>query len=354
MALFGSYLPGRKNRLFLALSSHRIAPVTSVSENVERDSQTGLLAKDSFAEVALEALKGGAAQEKPYLMSLLKVDGLDEFQQRLDKQHADDFLADISVHLQVHSVNGESAGRLTGNQFGLVHDASLDIVALEQSIVDRAQNVDPTGEGLAIETSTVFLEDDQVTDEDNARALLYTINKFSEQHGDFTISALSQGYKMMLDDTRDRITQFKKTIDAGKFDVVFQPIVDLKTRVVHHSEALVRFHDDEAGGSPFEAITFAEDVGVIGDFDLAMCRKVIDKIHRAKDRGDTPQYRGQPVGPLARKPGLRTGAAEPPRLLRRDSRTTHVRDHGVGQDHRSRDDQQDHPRPQIEGPSRLP
>ena len=287
VALFGSYLPGRKNRLFLALSSHRIAPVTSVSENVERDSQTGLLAKDSFAEVALEALKGGAAQEKPYLMSLLKVDGLDEFQQRLDKQHADDFLADISVHLQVHSVNGESAGRLTGNQFGLVHDASLDIVALEQSIVDRAQNVDPTGEGLAIETSTVFLEDDQVTDEDNARALLYTINKFSEQHGDFTISALSQGYKMMLDDTRDRITQFKKTIDAGKFDVVFQPIVDLKTRVVHHSEALVRFHDDEAGGSPFEAITFAEDVGVIGDFDLAMCRKVIDKIHRAKDRGDT-------------------------------------------------------------------
>ena len=287
VALFGSYLPGRKNRLFLALSSHRIAPVTSVSENVQRDSQTGLLAKDSFAEVALEALKGGEEQETPYRMSLLNVDGLDQFQQRVDQAQADGFLSDISAHLQVHSVNGESAGRLTGNQFGLVHESSLDVAALEQSIVDRARDVDPTGEGLAIETSTVSLEADQVSEEDNARALLYTINKFSEQHGDFTISALSQGYKLMLDDTRDRITQFKKMIDAGKFDVVFQPIVDLKTREVHHSEALVRFHNDDDGNSPFEAITFAEDVGVIGDFDLAMCRKVIDKIHRARDHGDT-------------------------------------------------------------------
>ena len=54
VALFGSYLPDRANRLFLALSSHRVAPVTAVRENVSRDEATGLLDKQSFSDLTLE------------------------------------------------------------------------------------------------------------------------------------------------------------------------------------------------------------------------------------------------------------------------------------------------------------
>ena len=286
VALFGSHLPGRANRLFLAMSAHRIAPVTTVSENVDRDPETGLLTKDSFADVAFEALKSGADQDTPYSMTLLNVEGFDELEGRLGDDKAGEFISDITAHLQVHSINGETVGRIDDNQFGLVHDPAVDVSSLEDSIAARAREVDPEGKGVQVESSTVALEGGDVSEEDNARALLYTINKFSEQHDDFTVDALSQGYKMMLDDTRERIAEFKSVIDTGKFDTVFQPIVDLKTRDIHHSEALVRFHGQQNGKSPFELITFAEDVGVIGDFDLAMCRKVIDKIRRAKDNGD--------------------------------------------------------------------
>jgi hypothetical protein len=196
-------------------------------------------------------------------MTLLNVEGFDELERRLGEDGAGEFISDITAHLKVHSVNGEAVGRNDDNQFGLVHDPAVDVSSLEDSISDRVREVDPEGKGVQVEGSTVVLEDRDVSEEHNGRALLYTINKFSERHGDFTVDALSEGYKMMLDDTRERVVEFKSIIDAGKFDTVFQPIVDLQIRDIQHSEALIRFHGAQNGKSPFELITFAEEVGVI-------------------------------------------------------------------------------------------
>ena len=286
VALFASHLPDRANRLFLALSARRISPQTSASQNVDRDAETGLLDKDSFADVAMDVLKNAAGQDKNYSMTLLNMEGLQNLEQRLDKKAAEDLLSEVSAYLQVNSVNGESASRIDDNQFGIVHDASVDVATLEQTISERAQEVDPEGEGLTVQASTIELDADEgISEEDTARALVYSINKFTEQPGDFTVSALNDGYKLMLDETVEKIAEFKAMVQAGKFDVVFQPIVDLKTRKVHHSEALVRFHDSGPGVSPFALITFAEEVGVIGDFDMAMCQRVIKKITQANDNG---------------------------------------------------------------------
>ena len=286
VALFASHLPDRANRLFLALSARRITPQTSTLHNVDRDDETGLLDKESFADVAMEVLKGAGGQDKNYSMTLLSMDGLQNLEKRLDKNAAEELMTEVSAYLQVNSVNGESASRIDDNQFGIVHDASVDVSTLEQTISERALEADPEGKGLSVNSSTIELEaDDQISDEDAARALVYSINKFSEQPGDFTVSALNDGYKQMLDETVVKIAEFKAMIQAGRFDVVFQPIVDLKTRKVHHSEALVRFHDSEPGVSPFALITFAEEVGVIGEFDLAMCQRVIKKITQANDHG---------------------------------------------------------------------
>jgi hypothetical protein len=47
------------------MSAHCIAPVTTVREHIERDPETGFLTKNSFADVALEALKSGADKHTP-------------------------------------------------------------------------------------------------------------------------------------------------------------------------------------------------------------------------------------------------------------------------------------------------
>ena len=71
------------------------------------------------------------------------------------------------------------------------------------------------------------------------------------------------------------IEEIKAKARSGAFDVVFQPIVELASRKPRHVEALARLGGD---ASPAGMIRFAEDVAVVAEFDLAMCRKMIDRI----------------------------------------------------------------------------
>ena len=282
---FGTYLPMRGGRTFIALSAQRMVPATPQRAAGDVDQQTGLLAKQAFTEIAQQAIKAGEESGRKYNMTLLDLDGIDALKMRTDSATADRVLGDIATYLQANSVNGASAGRMADDKFGLVHEADLDVTALKQTISDTAKQADPNGAGLEVGANTVALEA-TMSEADNAKALLYTINKFSDSHGDFTITQLTDGYKLMLDETRTKIASFKKMLATSAFDVVFQPIVALSDRKVHHYEALVRPRESGPDASPFKLITFAEEVGLIGDFDLAMTRKVIARIKAARERGD--------------------------------------------------------------------
>ena len=286
LAVFGTQLPGERARTYLALSALRLGPAPEAPSPEDRDPDTGLLNKRALADIATEAMKASGAQADPYSMTFLEFDGLDDLKTRIGGDAADSFMSEITAHVQAHSVNGDSAGHISGDKFGFVHEAGLDVSALEGTLTERTRAADPAGKGIAVETATVDLDrDSDVSEEDSAKALLYTINRFSDERGDFTISDLSDGYKLMLDETVERISSFKSTLAKSEFDVVYQPIVHLSDRSIHHFEALVRLRD-KSGGSPFQFITFAEEVGVIGEFDLAMAHRAITKINQAKKNGD--------------------------------------------------------------------
>jgi EAL domain-containing protein (putative c-di-GMP-specific phosphodiesterase class I) len=77
-------------------------------------------------------------------------------------------------------------------------------------------------------------------------------------------------------ETSVRMATLRRIIASDGFAVAFQPIVEVATRRVRHYEALARIAEDEAASdSPYDVITFAEATGLISDFDLAMCRKVL-------------------------------------------------------------------------------
>ena len=284
VAVFGTSLPTHQGHTFLALAAQRLVSTAQTPDAAALDAETGLLNKDAFSDVANEALKAGKAAGMNYNMTLIDMDGLDKLKDKLGEA-GEDLLHDISAHLQANSVNGASAGRIDDGKFGLVHEPGLDVAALEKSIEEKTKEADPTGEGMEVGAATVDLEA-TMSEEDNAKALLYTINKFSESKGDFTIGELTEGYKTMMDETQEKIIAFKKTINAGDFDALYQPIVELSTRFVHHYEGLARLRVSGPEASPFAFITFAEEVGVIGDFDIAMTRKVANKIMTARQEGE--------------------------------------------------------------------
>jgi EAL domain-containing protein (putative c-di-GMP-specific phosphodiesterase class I) len=115
--------------------------------------------------------------------------------------------------------------------------------------------------------------------------LLYTVNQFCESGGqDFKMSSLSDNLQTMTRDTTEKLAKFRHIAERGKFDIAYQPIVDLETEVIHHFEALARF-GHRLDRSPYDLITFAENTGVIADFDLAMAKRVLNWLKDENSRG---------------------------------------------------------------------
>ena len=117
---------------------------------------------------------------------------------------------------------------------------------------------------------------------DAAQTLLYAINRFAESKGKgFSIGSLKEGFDEMVEETVARAIEVRDTVSNDDIELNFQPIVDLKTGAVHHYEVLTRLKD---GQSPFDLVCFAEQVGLIADFDLMVCRRVITALAAAKGR----------------------------------------------------------------------
>ncbi len=166
-----------------------------------------------------------------------------------------------------------SAGQLEDGRFGVLHKDGLDTDALTRHIVALSKSVDPKGSGVGVETSTLDLARNGLSDADAARALIYSINSFAElKQGKLSITSLTEGLEKVLTDTAQRMSSMRSTLELNAFDLAFQPIVALKNREIHHYEALVRFQGDK---SPAESIAFAEQAGLVCDLDLAICRRAI-------------------------------------------------------------------------------
>ena len=99
--------------------------------------------------------------------------------------------------------------------------------------------------------------------------------------------SLSQDFSENFDDIRERIANLRRLIRERRFHAAYQPIVSLSTGDTHHVEALVRF--DTRSGSPFELITFAEQVGMIGEFDMMMMANVTNTLTQWADKNNKPR-----------------------------------------------------------------
>src|SRR3546814_17047369 len=69
---------------------------------------------------------------------------------------------------------------MAGVRFGFVHRAVVGTSSeVRRQLADLARAFDPTGSGLEIEQATVTASADDLTSEEAAQALVYTINKMA-------------------------------------------------------------------------------------------------------------------------------------------------------------------------------
>lgn len=288
-SMSGYKLKALRNHYYLTLSL--LKNMISAEELHRRDSETGLFNRESFAEMASRRIQEARERGKTLKITLLDLPELQTLLGNLTHDTMRQLLGDISMYLRNASLGGDSAGMVSKDPgaYSLILDDEVEPDQVVEQVFEITRRVDPEGHGVPGQSHTIDADAPSLTGQDCANALLYTINLFANTQGDeFNIRSLSGGYQAMLKETVQKISEFKSTVDAGKFELAFQPIVELRTGVTHHYEVLVRI-EGQNFDDPYKFISFGEKTGIIGEFDLAMCQRTIDVLLEARERKHYPK-----------------------------------------------------------------
>jgi len=277
VGLSGYHLPDMNGHYFLALRMGMGGKAEFGDRRRGRDTESGLFDRESFTDLAKARLARGA--DDPYRLTLLRLEDMAGLRGRLDAEGRRSLAATLGTCLRAASLDGDSAARFDDEHYGVLHGLGADIEGLKRQIETYSTEADPAGRGVTANALSVDIDLAEMSETELAKAMVYAINRFcddSDGAGAFTLGKLSAGLDDLMQDTVTRIGRLKQAIEAKAFDVAFQPIVDLGSLRPHHFEALVRMRDDEIVSHAYEFVTFAEDTGIICEFDLAMCARVLD------------------------------------------------------------------------------
>ncbi len=290
MALTGYAIDPDHGPIFVALR-HLPPDERLPADDAKRDQATSLPDMEAFAQNAAGRISEMAAQGVGTQVSFIELDGYEKIAERLEPPALNALERRLGDCLRTESIGGDSACRVGEGRFSLVNVAGTDLDSLSAELRQLTSAVDPEGIGLTVNSAQMDTSDaDQLNEEDIARGLLFTLNEFrSDGAAKLTLSSLTGNLSEMVAAAAGKVSEFKSLVKDRSFEMALQPIIDLRKGDIHHFEALCRLHGPNGGVSPFRMITFAEDTGMIHEFDLAMVEKVIDRLRKTPVNAE--QYR---------------------------------------------------------------
>jgi len=278
----GYRVPDFNNHLFLAV---KVAPRKTAQprrRNDDRDEQSGVLNANAFRDMAADRIRAVQQAGGEAKMTMVKVNNLEDAENNLTEEGQSKLLSAIGDVLNMQSLGGDSAGRIGAEAFSFIHSGDVDTDEVQRKIEAAARDLAPEGIEITSQTQTVDADPEGLSDEQVAKAITYTMRKFTEGKGIGEGASLGGQFQDMMKETMESVDAFRKICLTRDFDLHFMPICDLKTGKVHHVEALTRFRGSfGAKGSPYELITLAEEIGIISEFDLAVARKSVDIIQES-------------------------------------------------------------------------
>jgi len=268
LSLSGYRHPSNPERLLVALGHPGGLPLR---HDEARVAGSGVLDKASFNAMATHLLESGSPDE-PYRLTLVELPDVPA----LHGESSAAFSAELGSRLKSLSVGGDAVGQLDDKKFGVLHSSAVSAAEISQSVSKAAQTALPDAPPIEAQVATLVLDVADVAPEEAARALTYTLNRFAREAegGGSSLVDLMKDLQPRLSATVRQMNEVRKTVATGDFNLMFQPIVDLWTNVVHHFECLVRFQGND-NVSPYETVSFAEDVGMVGMLDMALLERAI-------------------------------------------------------------------------------
>ena len=187
----------------------------------------------------------------------------------------------IEECLSAFSLGGNHAAALTNGKYAMMREKGQPEIPQDQIAAELEKAT-----GVKLASATIDASATASNNEDNMRAMIFGLQQFADNVEEFSAAAFQQNGAFLLQDATKKVQQFREIIKKDAFHLVYQPIVEMKTGETHHFEALARFQHLGVSKSPFETIRFAEQAGLINDFDMAVLEKAIQKLIEVEKRGN--------------------------------------------------------------------
>lgn len=228
---------------------------------------------------ALEALAGpildiarAAGQELD--LALIELCGLEALLTEKPEAEADALRRRVTGAIRAESFAGSAAAALGEDRFAVLRQSGEKPEIMER----RLARVLATAAGDRLRSQAQIKRLD--SSESGAQALSLIRHAAEEFLAQSSTAPAKPGQTRAAKPTLGQSVQatlaragaFRAMVADRRFDLTYQPVVDLKTRTPRHYEVLVRF---EAGQSPYAMIRLAEELDMIETLDLAVAEQAI-------------------------------------------------------------------------------
>jgi EAL domain-containing protein (putative c-di-GMP-specific phosphodiesterase class I)/PAS domain-containing protein len=288
MAMSGYTLDPDRGAFYLALRG--MTPDDRANDaEARRDSESGLFEAGAFAEVAAHRAVRARDAGETVEMSLVEIPEFAEATARMSEPAREGLARRIGETVRLRSVAGDTATCVGQGRYGVLHRSDHDLHSIEQTIAELTRQADPAGRTPNVRARSMPMDDiANISESDLVRGLTFMLSRYSHANGEgVSLTSLSSSMSDLVDQAVHEVSGFKQTVASGNFGIVVQPIVGARNGAIHHYEALCRFHQSNNGASsPFQQIRFAEETGLIHEFDLAMARHAVNWL--AKQPRDMP------------------------------------------------------------------
>ncbi len=280
-----------KNRVSLATDvTNKKASEETIWKQANFDALTGLPNRRMFQDRFSQEIKKSHRAKLPLALLFIDLDEFKEVNDTLGHQKGDVLLIETARRLTTCVRDSDTVShldvvaRLGGDEFTIILSELKDINCIEriaQRILDKiAEPYQLDDEVFYISASigiTVYPEDslDIETLIQNADQAMYAAKRAGRNRFSYFTQSMHVSVQNRVRLTKD----LRSALENHEFNLVYQPIVNLKTSKIQKAEALIRWQHPKNGLiSPADFIPIAEDTGLIVEIGNWIFKEAVNQV----------------------------------------------------------------------------
>jgi EAL domain-containing protein (putative c-di-GMP-specific phosphodiesterase class I) len=177
---------------------------------------------------------------------------------------------------------GAIVGEVSAGRYGVLSQRHLDTARLATGLEALIQ-ARPDGCTVSVDSQTIGLLSPNMKPEQAVRALRFALAKFAASGAAAVAeSGFAAGFAGFIEQAQGQTAALREAIANRRFELLFQPVVALRNRTVHHYEALLR-PSPMVGAlwqNTQEFVNCTEALGLAEELDLAVVEKVLAMLDR--------------------------------------------------------------------------